>query len=340
MAANRTRRSNRKPPHRKVAPALSSIARRTGPPLTCAALLAGALAFVHSRHEWPAEAFAATTRPQLLTPDQQNWYRNALGVQANAAAAMPSADPTAEALVRWKRLSQSGSTSFDDYAGFLEMHPGWPGEAALRRAAERAIDPNATPAANVVTYFSRMPPVTNSGRVRYAEALRAQGSAAEAQAMARTAWTAGSLSADDEARLSNAFAFQPADQDTRMEALLWQRAIGPAQRQIAYTSAARRAIYTARLAFQGGGGDAQALGYAAGPAAEQDPGFLIDKARWQLDHLQIPQARALLGTPRRLDAPPFDPQAWLIALLGFEQGAAHDGQVAQAIAQRDQRGLA
>ena len=53
-------------------------------------------------------------------------------------------------LSEWRRLQQSDSLPFQDYAAFLIAHPGWPGEMAMRRAAERQIDPNSLDAKLVV----------------------------------------------------------------------------------------------------------------------------------------------------------------------------------------------
>ena len=51
------------------------------------------------------------------------------------------------------------------------------------------------------SYFRKFPPLTTAGAVRFAQALMASGSGAEASAAARAAWAMGSMSADDEASL-------------------------------------------------------------------------------------------------------------------------------------------
>jgi soluble lytic murein transglycosylase len=236
-------------------------------------------------------------------------------------------DPFWAVIDTWSSLRQSDALPFSTYANFLIAHRGWPGEPHLRQAAERAIRTDSDPRL-VVDFFTAFPPTTNTGRVHHAEALATLGRAPEAQAAARGAWIGGALAPDDESRLTARFAagFTPDDQDKRMERLLWDHATAAATRQLGLVSAARRPIYAARLAFQTKAPDAAQTASAAGPAADRDAGFAIDRALWLRDSAQLMAARTYLGTPRGFDAPPYDAAKYLKALLDIAQGAAHDGQ--------------
>lgn len=259
-----------------------------------------------------------------------------------AAKGMPRpapADPAiGVAVTEWNRLRQSDRLPFADYAAFLLAHPGWPGEAAMRRATEKAIRPDTDDPARIVALFDRMPPLTGAGRVRQAEALAALGRTGAARDAARAAWTGGVLSAEDEALLlaRHAAAFTPADQDARMEALLWARAPQAAGRQIDRVSAARRPVYAARLAMQRRDADAMTLSDAVRPQADRDPGFEMDRAVWLRDTAQSPAARAYLARAVRYDAPPYNPEAWMEGMLAMARAAAADGQygLSYAIAAR------
>jgi soluble lytic murein transglycosylase len=265
----------------------------------------------------------------VLTPDQRAWYGSRLGVgYSQPPSAMPASDPVAESLVQWRRLSQSDSYAFSDYARFLGSNPGWPGELAMRRAAERRIDANSFSHGEVVAFFTRLPPLTNAGEARFADALMASGRVADAQAAARRAWTGGTLTIEDETRLLSRFggALSPGDHDRRMEGLLWDRASGLAQRQLAWTSAARRPMYEARLALQSRAPDALTRASAVGAGADRDPGFIVDKARYLRDSMQSFQARSYLARPRSLDAQPYDPEKWFEVLLTNARAAANDSQ--------------
>lgn len=232
------------------------------------------------------------------------------------------------AVSEWNRLRQSDSLPFSDYAAFLIAHPGWPGETAMRRTAERAIRADMEQPAQVIALFQRTPPTTLVGYSRYADALIASGRADEARAAARKAWTGGTLPPEEEARLQSRFAsaFTQEDQDKRMERLLWNRSTSAASRQIAYVSTARRPIYAARLAMQMRDPMAGTLAEALRPAADRDPGFALDRALWLRDTARSPEARAYLAAQGNYDGLPFDAEKWMEGLLTFARAAAADSQ--------------
>ncbi|MBW8910358.1 MAG: lytic transglycosylase domain-containing protein, partial [Sphingomonas sp.] len=161
----------------------------------------------------------------------------ALALMAAPEQMSPRADPVAPgfsgwneaslqaSINEWRRLRGSDLLPFQDYATFLMAHPGWPGELMMRKAAERRIDPNNYVPRDVVMFFTRFPPQTGTGQVRYAEALDSTGRNGEARVAATAAWAMKGLNPDDETRLMARFGSQltPTDHDRRMERLLWDR---------------------------------------------------------------------------------------------------------------------
>src|SRR3546814_13590765 len=89
-----------------------------------------------------AAALSGAALSSQLTPEQMRWYATQLNsVMPQSAPANIPADPLAEAVLQWKRFQQSDNFPFESYAAFLTAHPGWPGETALRKAAEKALNP-------------------------------------------------------------------------------------------------------------------------------------------------------------------------------------------------------
>ena len=271
----------------------------------------------------------------LVAQDQDEAARTRA---ANLAAQRQSGQPApvtrdngqiTVALAQWKALQQTDSLPFDSYAGFLLAHPGWPNQAANRRAAERqAASGNAAPG-NVIAYFRRFPPQSAAGAVAYARALQASGQAGEAQAAARDAWRRGALSAADESALLSGFAgaLRPEDHDARMDALLWQGSTGAAARQIAYVSPARRALFEARLAFRTGAQNASDLAAANDGYGASDAGYVADKATWLRNSGASPSARTWLARTRTPGmARPGNVEEFYEVLLTNARGAAADAQ--------------
>jgi soluble lytic murein transglycosylase len=254
---------------------------------------------------------------------QQLGWEQATPVTSNAATSSLSA-----AIAQWKSLQQSDNYPFESYATFLLAHPGWPGEAGLRRAAEKALDKSGWSPSLAATYFTRFPPLSNPGKVRYAQALLALGQQAQANNAARAAWIAGAQSPADEAVLLTSFpgALTPEDHDQRMDMLLWQGATSAAQRQIALVSPANRAVFAARLAFRTKSPDASSLASIATSAGATDPGYIADRARWMVDGNDWTTARTMLAQRPPLSSLPGNPEKWYEVLLTNARGAASDGQ--------------
>ncbi len=67
------------------------------------------------------------------------------------AAPYTGAPYIASAVDRWRSLRQTDSLPFSSYAAFLTSYRGWPGEASMRKTAERAISPESTSPREVVS---------------------------------------------------------------------------------------------------------------------------------------------------------------------------------------------
>ncbi len=255
-------------------------------------------------------------------------------VPTQPAAPMPSYavnDAVAAAIPQWNALRQSDNLPFDSYATFLVAHPGWPGEQALRRSAERALLPDQVSPGRVVAFFDKFPPLTNTGQARYAEALLGTGRRSDALVAARKAWTSGSLPTADEALVLGRFgaSFTTADQDERMDRLLWAGKTTAAQRQLSLTSPARRTFYQARLALRTNALDAQMQADALPAALQNEAGFVADKTVW-LRGSSPAAARAWLAQSRTLTGRPAEVERWFELLLATAREAVASGDIAAA----------
>lgn len=233
----------------------------------------------------------------------------------------------ASALAQWRALQQTDALPFDSYAGFLMAHPGWPNEAANRRAAEKQAAAGSASAGSVIAYFRRFPAQSTAGQVAQARALLSIGSRAQADDAARQAWRRGALSPIDEAYVLQNFAgaLTSADQDARMDTLLWQNATAAAQRQIALVTSSKRAVFAARLAMRARTTDAAAAS-SGDPAFLSDAGYIADRATWLRNTNAESSSRYWLARARTLTTRPGDVDKWYDVLTTAARGAAADGQ--------------
>ncbi len=264
-----------------------------------------------------------------LTREQIQWYAERLESAApRQAPGYIQTDQLAEALVEWKRLQQSDSYPFADYANFLLLHPGWPGETSRRAAAETILDSGEDAPSLAIRFFERFPPLTGAGHLRYAEALAARGEMEAAAEQARTAWRTSRLRPEDEAALIGRFssALRPADHDARMDMLLWNDSTSAAERLIGMVSPDKRPLFAARLAFRTDAANVDELSGAVDDRGRADPGFIADRASWLRNNGQSATMRQILAQPRQLSALPGDVEEWYEVLLAAARAASNDGQ--------------
>ncbi|KUO50926.1 MAG: lytic transglycosylase [Sphingomonadales bacterium BRH_c3] len=169
-----------------------------------------------------------------------------------ARAQLVAQQPTGMSLAisRWEELNANDRLGFNAYSGFLLAYPDFPRASRLQSRAENALDAEAPSSEALVAYFDEHPPLTNSGRARYALALAAV-QRPEATETARAAWRNGAMSETSEAYLLGRYAgsFTQEDNDARMEALLWQGAADAAARHMLMTSPGKRDLFGKRLAL-------------------------------------------------------------------------------------------
>ena len=255
----------------------------------------------------------ASAQTQGLRPeDGSDW-----DVARTTLQALPPGNMV-QAVARWKLLTASPGFTFTDYATFLLTYPGLPDETKLRASAEASLDREAVDSRQLAAFFDRFPPLTNPGRAAYAMALYALGRPQAAEA-ARAAWRGGAMSdaaeANLQARIGPALTLD--DHDARMDALLWAGATAAADRELVYTSPARRPTFAARLALAKG----QDPGAMASGDAQIDPGYIYNRSRYLRTRGQSSSAASLLALRPRSTALPREPRKWVGELLAVARSA-------------------
>ncbi len=259
-------------------------------------------------------ASASALLPAPIIPD----------TTAASAAVAPNINGS---IAEWRQLRQKGDYSFAQYAHFLNYNAGWPGEATMRRDAEKAMRSGEDPSL-VLGFYRLEKPKSGNGWTRYAEALSAVGRTADALAAAKEAWASSDLSSADEASILARFggSFSTADHDKRVDALLFDKDPKDAERLLAWTSPARRAAFQARVAMQSRADNAETLFRAAAHRISANSGLLMDRLRYLRDGGNENLARQLAAQPHDFTERPADPERWYEMLLLLANGAVEDHQ--------------
>lgn len=248
----------------------------------------------------------------------------AASVQATSQAA---ASDINYALADWRRLRASDGYGFADYARFLNANPGWPGEGAMRRAAEKQMRPGEN-ANTVLAFFRSDEPQSGNGWARLAEAHAATGKSTEALAAARGAWLSADLSQYDEQLIFSRFGSQLTadDHDKRIDALLFAKRASDAYRMLPWSSPARKAAMGARIAMQSRAADAEARYQAVIGQVTTDAGLMMDRARYLREGGYEQAARDLFARAHNFTYKPADPDRFLDMMVLLAKAAAGDRQ--------------
>lgn len=196
------------------------------------------------------------------------------------AAAAGYADPVAEKLVLYYRLLAPGAATAAEIGGFMRDNPDWPNQALLERHRQYAIasDPDQ---ADVLAQCAAAPVTEQPALLRCAAALAIAGQPDAAAADARKAWITGLADPAQEAAFLHRWAgvLTPDDQWARFQHLAWHDPASAA-RQIGRLAPAQRGAAEARLAYQRDDPRAEALLAAAHVEQRDDPGLMLDHARY------------------------------------------------------------
>ncbi len=192
-------------------------------------------------------------------------------------AAADYADPVGSKLVTYYRLLAPGAATEDEIADFMRQNPDWPNQALLERRLQEAIAADPDQAA-ALAQCQRTRLTLPQAMLRCADAEQNAGQTAAAADEARRAWIADPAAGTAFLHRWSA-ALRPEDQWARFQRLAWHDAAAAA-RQLPRLDAKYRAAADARLALQHDAPNAEALLAAVPAALRDDPGLMLDHARW------------------------------------------------------------
>lgn len=230
----------------------------------------------------------------------------------------------ASSLEQWRTLRQSSGYRFSDYANFLIVNPDWPDASKMRGWAEKAMQSGEN-GATVLAFFAAERPRSANGWARLTDAYAASGRTSEALDAARKAWRSADLGTTDEQAIWSRYggSLTRADNDARVDALLFARKSDDASRFLTATSPERQASFAARIAMQQNTADADSRYQAVMGGVTADAGLMLDRARWLRANNYQAAAQQLAARDHNFTYKPADPERFyelLIQLAGDATG--------------------
>ncbi|HEY3909441.1 MAG TPA: lytic transglycosylase domain-containing protein [Stellaceae bacterium] len=220
----------------------------------------------------------------------------------------PIKDPLPLKMLRWIDYASPGAPgTFAEIADFIAKNPAWPHQKALRKHAEEALAGETDAVA--ADWLKRYPPLSAAGQVRAAEILLNAGDVAGGVAALRVAWVGGDFNALDEKWFlaKHADAIRPADDEQRLDRLLWAGKIEPARRMLPLVPPDWRELAEGRLALALLAPAAPLLVARVPVQLRADPGLVYEQLRWQREKDLTDAAVAMLQANA---GDPVHPTAW------------------------------
>ncbi|MCB5176121.1 lytic transglycosylase domain-containing protein [Microvirga lenta] len=209
--------------------------------------------------------------------------------------------PAAVALTEWFAIRGGIPVGFDRMMAFQKDYPDWPVTTLLRRKAEEALVAERRPSSEVRAFFAHQAPLTASGRIALAFALKADGLEAQANDQIRHVWREDSFGNDLERRILDRFpgVLSQADHRFRMERFLLKENWGAATRAAGHAGNDYATLVKARMGIFQGKKKAEKA-FAAVPAAlRKDPSYLFSRALFLRRSNKLVEAAAVIQAAPR-----------------------------------------
>lgn len=193
-------------------------------------------------------------------------------------------DPGAKGLLRW-RMATDGNAGFGftDLSRAAEEFKGWPDGDKIMSQAETTIVFSGLTAQQRVDWLLARGPRTGDGVLALADAYNSLGKRDLMIAAAREAWRTRGMSVEAARTLQAKYGNELTAEDhwARADMLLWRRDIKGAQALIPKLSGGRTKLVNARVTLMQNKKTVDAAVNAVPDEYQNDPGLLLERARWR-----------------------------------------------------------
>ncbi len=221
--------------------------------------------------------------------------------------ALPAHAGPAELFAQWQQLHDPDvNVGFVESYNFLRAHPGWPQETMLRMRIEGAALLEHPDHAVMEKFCNDYPPISGRGMVACAQA--GIGTAEQRTSWIKQAWLQGDFSGSEEEMMHKHYNFSHAEDEARVDRLLFDDRIVEARRMLPLLTPAQKLLAEARIALLTDARNAEAKVFQVPAALKSSPGLMFSRIQWRAHHgLDDGVVELLLAAP---DDPPYADAWW------------------------------
>jgi soluble lytic murein transglycosylase len=192
-------------------------------------------------------------------------------------------DPIARKLAFWALVDSGGAQlGFSQLDQVRHDFAGWPRAGHRQATAERAIGVSGLPPQRIVDWFAGAEPTTVEGAMALASAYEQLNRRPDAQTLIQHWWRTRTFDLGPQTTMMSRFGdlLAPDDIARRADMLLYG-AQGPAVHALlAMLPSDQQALARARIAYREGASNAPSLAEALPPSLANDPGLIVEHARY------------------------------------------------------------
>lgn len=220
--------------------------------------------------------------------------------------------PAATALTEWFAIRGGIPVGFDRMTAFQADYPDWPVTAQLRRRSEEALVSERKPTAQIRAFFAKQAPVTVSGRIALALALKADGVDQESDALIKQVWREDTFGNDMEGRILDRFpgGLSESDHRYRMERHLLKENWGAAIRAAGHAGKDYAFLVKARMGIFQGKKKAEKAFAAVPGSLRKDASYLFSRALFLRRSNKLAEAAAAIQLAPRDHEQRVDGDEW------------------------------
>ena len=238
--------------------------------------------------------FALATPGFAERPRPLGWAMDAVraGNWEKAAQIAARDGEVAADIIEWMRL-RNGDGVYADVRAFLDRRSDWPGEAYLRKRAEKLV---ITQADNeILAFFTEMPPQTPRGVLANSAALKRAGQDGEAEADIVLAWRTMPMNpTSQDLFMAEYETLLKPHHTARLDEMLWLREHQEARQMFALVSKDQAALAETRIALQKRAGDVNKMIAALPTSLKNDAGLAHARFEWRIRKGFVNDAKTLL----------------------------------------------
>jgi soluble lytic murein transglycosylase len=193
-------------------------------------------------------------------------------------------DPGARALLRWRMAIDGNSgLGFSDLSKALEDFKGWPDYSKISAQAEITIMTSTLSASERIAWLTAHGPETGDGVLALADAYNSNAKTDDMNRVIRTAYRSWQMTSDISRTMERQYpgAISADDVWARADMLLWRDNVSAAQALLPRLSSGQRAVINARIGLMKNVRKVDALVEAVPDELQDDPGLLLERARWR-----------------------------------------------------------